>query len=163
METDKTGLCQLIEWWDNKNTFRMRQYSGIEVIDNARALLADEKSAMEKAQGKISCDNCDSTGSMRGMTDEHGNCVTCPICYGKGTVDPKPINPVVAAHNEALGPLRLALWEMLDEYEANIKDSAIYSTDAKDLMSSLKAVLEKNPPEQKPPAPAIDNVDNKKG
>ena len=58
----------------------------------------------------------------------------------------KPINPVVAAHNEALGPLRLALWEMVEEIEYNIKDGGNYSISAVDWKDSLGAILEKNPP-----------------
>ena len=52
-------------------------------------------------------------------------------------------NPVVAAPNETQGPLRAAIWELVEEMEANIEDGSIYSTDAKDLMGSLKEALEK--------------------
>jgi hypothetical protein len=62
------------------------------------------------------------------------------------------INPVVAKHNEALGPLRLALWELVEEMEANIKENGSYSVSATDMVDDLRKALGKV--EQKPTAPA---------
>ena len=156
METDKTGLCQLIEWWDNKNTFRMRQYSGIEVIDNARALLADEKAAMEKAQGQQ--DGLSELEILRKQVSHYKKryiAVVDELSRHPQSVEAqKPINPVVAAHNEALEPLRKALWDMVEEMDENIEECPDYTITASCMVDDLRKALEKNPPEQKPTAPA---------
>ena len=34
------------------------------------------------------CENCDSTGTLRGLTDEGGNRLPCPICNGQGPQNP---------------------------------------------------------------------------
>jgi hypothetical protein len=49
-------------------------------------------------------------------------------------------------------PLRNALWELVEEMEANIKESGSYSVSATDIVDDLKKALGKV--EQKPTAPA---------
>ena len=138
MKTDKTGLEQVIEWAKKEHeyaiakidrsgdswakeivaTTEMEAYG--KMVDKARALLAAEKAAMEKAQGPIAS---------------------------------KPINPVVAAHEAEQGLLRTAIWELIGEMDANIAENRDYPVMASDIVEGLKRELEKNPPEQKPPAP----------
>ena len=87
---DKSGLEKMMEWleaWIGEKA----EYVSIEnVYDKARSLLAEEK-AQEKRPCKVMpdlCDNCDGTGSMRGMTDIMGNRLDCPVCDGTKTKKP---------------------------------------------------------------------------
>ena len=148
MKTDNTWLEQFIADMEQE---KMRAaaaglFGAHDIFDwcrdKAKELFAAEKSAMEKAQ------------EMERAIDKKRSksCQSCQILAFNNAQ--KPINPVVAAHNEALGPLRLALWEIVEEMDANIKERGSYKISVLDMVSDLKNALEKNPPEQKPPAPA---------
>jgi hypothetical protein len=156
MKTDKTGIEEIR---DRIRALDM-PYSTWEIVRNLLdGLIASEKPAMEKAQGQQDgvCGHCGGNGGF--SHPELLAPIECPVCKGTGkdlnrhpqSVEaPKPINPVVAKHNEALGPLRLALWELVEEIEYNIRDSGNYSISAVEWKDSLGAMLEKNPPEQRP-------------
>lgn len=61
----------------------------------------------------------------------------------------KPINPVVAAHEAAQGPLRTAIWELVEEMEAN----SPHMISSGEMVGTLKSILLEKV-EQKPLAHA---------
>lgn len=75
----KSKLAELFEWWDSLGTPEkpLMDWKGYEVMIKASTLLAEE-------QAQKPCENCDGTGTLRGLTDEGGNRLPCPICSGRG-------------------------------------------------------------------------------
>jgi hypothetical protein len=173
MKTDKTGIEEIR---DRIRALDM-PYSTWEIVRNLLdGLIASEKPAMEKAQGQqdaymINAQSakqfiCGLVGQLYKLGGQEKTVCDYNLAIDdaieaiifhfplkvvpKSVEAPKPINPVVAKHNEALGPLRLALWELVEEMEADINERGNYELCVSDFLDRVRDVLEKNPPEQMP-------------